>query len=73
MRKKTEVNIKDESLIYVHYRDDAFSDSVQRTEAETGSGPYYDDRTSSRNERQAPSDQAAENRFGPALGRWGFI
>ncbi|XP_016526686.1 SLIT-ROBO Rho GTPase-activating protein 3-like isoform X1 [Poecilia formosa] len=55
--------------IVVQDMDDAFSDSIQRTESETSSGSHYDDRTSSRNERQSPCDQAAENRFGPALGR----
>ncbi|XP_008406958.1 SLIT-ROBO Rho GTPase-activating protein 3-like isoform X3 [Poecilia reticulata] len=55
--------------IVVQDMDDAFSDSIQRTESETSSGSHYDDRTSSRNEHQSPCDQAAENRFGPALGR----
>ncbi|XP_014852480.1 PREDICTED: SLIT-ROBO Rho GTPase-activating protein 3-like isoform X1 [Poecilia mexicana] len=55
--------------IVVQDMDDAFSDGIQRTESETSSGSHYDDRTSSRNERQSPCDQAAENRFGPALGR----
>ncbi|XP_043977839.1 SLIT-ROBO Rho GTPase-activating protein 3-like [Gambusia affinis] len=55
--------------IVVQDMDDAFSDSIQRTESETSSGSHYDDRTSSRIERQSPCDQAAENRFGPALGR----
>uniref|UniRef100_A0A3B5LPK5 Uncharacterized protein n=1 Tax=Xiphophorus couchianus TaxID=32473 RepID=A0A3B5LPK5_9TELE len=55
--------------IVVQDMDDAFSDSIQRTESETSSGSHYDDRTSSRNERQSPCDHAAENRFGPVLGR----
>ncbi|KAM4582091.1 SLIT-ROBO Rho GTPase-activating protein 3-like isoform 2-T2 [Fundulus diaphanus] len=55
--------------IVVQDMDDAFSDSIQRTESESSSGPHYDERTSSRNERRSPCEQVAENRFGPALGR----
>lgn len=55
--------------IIVQDMDDAFSDSIQRTESQTSSGSHYDDRTLSRNDRQSPCEQAAESRFGPALGR----
>uniref|UniRef100_A0A3P9CED0 SLIT-ROBO Rho GTPase activating protein 3 n=1 Tax=Maylandia zebra TaxID=106582 RepID=A0A3P9CED0_9CICH len=55
--------------IVVQDMDDAFSESIHRTESETSSGPHHDDRTSSRNERQSPCEHTPENRFGPALGR----
>uniref|UniRef100_A0A669F1D7 SLIT-ROBO Rho GTPase activating protein 3 n=1 Tax=Oreochromis niloticus TaxID=8128 RepID=A0A669F1D7_ORENI len=55
--------------IVVQDMDDAFSESIHRTDSETSSGPHHDDRTSSRNERQSPCEHAPENRFGPALGR----
>uniref|UniRef100_A0A3Q1CQM1 SLIT-ROBO Rho GTPase activating protein 3 n=1 Tax=Amphiprion ocellaris TaxID=80972 RepID=A0A3Q1CQM1_AMPOC len=41
--------------IVVQDMDDAFSDSIQRTDSEASSGPHHSDRSSSRNERQSPS------------------
>ncbi|KAM9759067.1 SLIT-ROBO Rho GTPase-activating protein 3-like isoform 1-T1 [Menidia menidia] len=55
--------------IVVQDMDDAFSDSIQRTDSETGTGAPRDDRTSSRNEHQPPCEHTPENRFRSALGR----
>uniref|UniRef100_A0AAQ5YLE8 SLIT-ROBO Rho GTPase activating protein 3 n=1 Tax=Amphiprion ocellaris TaxID=80972 RepID=A0AAQ5YLE8_AMPOC len=55
--------------IVVQDMDDAFSDSIQRTDSEASSGPHHSDRSSSRNERQSPCEHTIENRFGAALGR----
>uniref|UniRef100_A0A665U5B6 SLIT-ROBO Rho GTPase activating protein 3 n=1 Tax=Echeneis naucrates TaxID=173247 RepID=A0A665U5B6_ECHNA len=49
--------------------DDAFSDSMQRTDNEASSGPHHDSRASSRNERQSPCEHTPEHCFGAALGR----
>uniref|UniRef100_A0AAQ5XLG9 SLIT-ROBO Rho GTPase-activating protein 1 n=1 Tax=Amphiprion ocellaris TaxID=80972 RepID=A0AAQ5XLG9_AMPOC len=50
--------------IVVQDMDDAFSDSIQRTDSEASSGPHHSDRSSSRNERQSPCEHTIENRFG---------
>ncbi|XP_035007894.1 SLIT-ROBO Rho GTPase-activating protein 3 isoform X2 [Hippoglossus stenolepis] len=55
--------------IVVQDMDDAFSDSLQRTDSEASSGSQRDDRASSRNERQSPCEHTPEHRFGAALGR----
>ncbi|XP_023265946.1 SLIT-ROBO Rho GTPase-activating protein 3-like isoform X2 [Seriola lalandi dorsalis] len=55
--------------IVVQDIDDAFSDSLQRTDIEASSGPHHDDRAPSRNERQSPCEHTPEHRFGAALGR----
>ncbi|XP_054640060.1 SLIT-ROBO Rho GTPase-activating protein 3-like isoform X2 [Dunckerocampus dactyliophorus] len=54
--------------IVVQDMDDAFSDSIQRTDSEASSG-YHDDRSSSRHEHQSLSEHSLEHRFGAALGR----
>ncbi|TKS71330.1 SLIT-ROBO Rho GTPase-activating protein 3 [Collichthys lucidus] len=55
--------------IVVQDMDDAFSDSVQRSDSAASSGPHHDERASSRNDRQAPCEHTPEHRFGAALGR----
>uniref|UniRef100_A0A1A8D6J3 SLIT-ROBO Rho GTPase-activating protein 1 n=1 Tax=Nothobranchius kadleci TaxID=1051664 RepID=A0A1A8D6J3_NOTKA len=55
--------------IVVQDMDDAFTDNVQKTDGEAYSGPYHNNRVSSRNEHQSPCEHAPENRFGVALGR----
>ncbi|XP_061583270.1 SLIT-ROBO Rho GTPase-activating protein 3-like isoform X2 [Cololabis saira] len=55
--------------IVVQDMDDAFSDSIQRTDSETSSGPHHNERSSSRNEHQSPCEHTSESRFGAALGR----
>ncbi|KAK2862024.1 hypothetical protein Q5P01_001557 [Channa striata] len=55
--------------IVVQDVDDAFSDSVQRTDSEASSALHQDDRAPSRNERQSPCEHTPEHRFGAALGR----
>ncbi|XP_029357276.1 SLIT-ROBO Rho GTPase-activating protein 3-like isoform X2 [Echeneis naucrates] len=55
--------------IVVQDIDDAFSDSMQRTDNEASSGPHHDSRASSRNERQSPCEHTPEHCFGAALGR----
>ncbi|XP_008317934.1 SLIT-ROBO Rho GTPase-activating protein 3-like isoform X2 [Cynoglossus semilaevis] len=55
--------------IVVQDMDDAFSDSVPRTDSEASSGSHREDRTSVRNDGQSLSDHAAEHRYGAALGR----
>lgn len=58
-----------EQSLSVCIRDDAFSDSIQRTDSEASSGPHNEDRASSRNDRQSPCEHTPEHRFGPAIGR----
>ncbi|RVE73138.1 hypothetical protein OJAV_G00047310 [Oryzias javanicus] len=58
--------------IVVQDLDDAFSDSIQRSDSEISGGPRHDDRTATRNERQSPCEHRSENRFGPAVGRVRF-
>lgn len=56
--------------IVVQDMDDAFSDSVQRTDSAASSGPHHDERASSRNDRRSPpSEHTPERQFGAALGR----
>ncbi|XP_034022265.1 SLIT-ROBO Rho GTPase-activating protein 3-like isoform X4 [Thalassophryne amazonica] len=55
--------------IVVQDMDDAFSDNVQRTDAEVSSGPHHDVRLLSRNDHQSPCEQSTEHRFGGAMGR----
>uniref|UniRef100_A0A665U4F9 SLIT-ROBO Rho GTPase-activating protein 1 n=1 Tax=Echeneis naucrates TaxID=173247 RepID=A0A665U4F9_ECHNA len=50
--------------IVVQDIDDAFSDSMQRTDNEASSGPHHDSRASSRNERQSPCEHTPEHCFG---------
>ncbi|XP_028431162.1 SLIT-ROBO Rho GTPase-activating protein 3 isoform X2 [Perca flavescens] len=55
--------------IVVQDMDDAFSDSIPRTDSAPSSGPHHDERSSSRNERQSPCEHTPERRFGAAFGR----
>ncbi|XP_031699536.1 SLIT-ROBO Rho GTPase-activating protein 3-like isoform X1 [Anarrhichthys ocellatus] len=56
--------------IVVQDMDDAFSDSVQRTDSAASSGPHHDERALSRNDRRSPpSEHTPERQFGAALGR----
>ncbi|XP_068170454.1 SLIT-ROBO Rho GTPase-activating protein 3-like isoform X2 [Antennarius striatus] len=57
--------------IVVQDMDDAFSDSVQRTDGAASSGPHHDERASLRNDHQSPSEHTPEpeRRFGAAFGR----
>ncbi|XP_078802840.1 SLIT-ROBO Rho GTPase-activating protein 3-like isoform X3 [Oryzias latipes] len=58
--------------IVVQDLDDAFSDSIQRSDSEISSGPRHDDWTFSRSERQSPGEHRSENRFGHVVGRMRF-
>ncbi|XP_034726485.1 SLIT-ROBO Rho GTPase-activating protein 3-like isoform X2 [Etheostoma cragini] len=55
--------------IVVQDMDDAFSDSLPRTDSASSSGPHHDERPLSRNDRQSPCDHTPEHRFGAAFGR----
>ncbi|XP_032368443.1 SLIT-ROBO Rho GTPase-activating protein 3 isoform X2 [Etheostoma spectabile] len=55
--------------IVVQDMDDAFSDSLPRTDSASSSGPHHDERALSRNDRQSPCDHTPEHRFGAAFGR----
>uniref|UniRef100_A0A3Q3WXQ3 SLIT-ROBO Rho GTPase-activating protein 1 n=1 Tax=Mola mola TaxID=94237 RepID=A0A3Q3WXQ3_MOLML len=55
--------------IVVQDMDDAFTESVQRTNSAASSGPHHDERASSRNDHQSPSEHTPEHRFGAVLGR----
>ncbi|XP_070758042.1 SLIT-ROBO Rho GTPase-activating protein 3-like isoform X3 [Enoplosus armatus] len=55
--------------IVVQDMDDAFSDSLQRTDSEASSVSHHDERASSRNDHQSPCEHTPEHRFGAALGR----
>ncbi|XP_078104809.1 SLIT-ROBO Rho GTPase-activating protein 3-like isoform X2 [Sander vitreus] len=55
--------------IVVQDMDDAFSDSIPRTDSAASSGPHHDERASSRNDRQSPCEHTPERRFGAAFGR----
>ncbi|XP_061542842.1 SLIT-ROBO Rho GTPase-activating protein 3-like isoform X1 [Phycodurus eques] len=54
--------------IVVQDIDEAFSESIQRTDSETSSG-YHEDRSSSRHEHQSLSEHPLERRYGAPLGR----
>ncbi|XP_028301786.1 SLIT-ROBO Rho GTPase-activating protein 3-like isoform X2 [Gouania willdenowi] len=55
--------------IVVQDLDDAFSDSIPRTDSDTSSGARHGERPSSRSERQSPCELTPDNRFGVAVGR----
>uniref|UniRef100_A0A671U132 SLIT-ROBO Rho GTPase-activating protein 1 n=1 Tax=Sparus aurata TaxID=8175 RepID=A0A671U132_SPAAU len=55
--------------IVVQDMDDAFSDSLQRSDSGASSGPHHDERAPSRNEHQPPCEHTPEHRYGAALGR----
>ncbi|XP_031157337.1 SLIT-ROBO Rho GTPase-activating protein 3-like isoform X2 [Sander lucioperca] len=55
--------------IVVQDMDDAFSDSIPRTDSAASSGPHHDERASSRNDHQSPCEHTPERRFGAAFGR----
>ncbi|XP_055503758.1 SLIT-ROBO Rho GTPase-activating protein 3 isoform X1 [Leucoraja erinacea] len=56
--------------IVVQDMDDAFSDSLsQKADSEASSGPLLDDKASSKNDLQSPSDNLPEFSFGGVLGR----
>ncbi|XP_037629306.1 SLIT-ROBO Rho GTPase-activating protein 3-like isoform X4 [Sebastes umbrosus] len=55
--------------IVVQDMDDAFSDSIQRTDSASSGGPHHDERASSRNDHQPHCEHTPERRFGAALGR----
>ncbi|XP_043564590.1 SLIT-ROBO Rho GTPase-activating protein 3-like [Chiloscyllium plagiosum] len=56
--------------IVVQDMDDAFSDSLsQKADSEASSGPLLDDKASSKNDLQSPSDHLPEFSFGGILGR----
>uniref|UniRef100_UPI00398ED7AB SLIT-ROBO Rho GTPase-activating protein 3 n=1 Tax=Pristiophorus japonicus TaxID=55135 RepID=UPI00398ED7AB len=56
--------------IVVQDMDDAFSDSLsQKADSEASSGPLLDDKSSSKNDLQSPSDHLPEFSFGGILGR----
>ncbi|XP_033994807.1 SLIT-ROBO Rho GTPase-activating protein 3-like isoform X2 [Trematomus bernacchii] len=55
--------------IVVQDMDDAFSDSIQRTNSAGSGGLQHDERAPSRNDHQSPCEHTPERRFGAALGR----
>ncbi|XP_053723580.1 SLIT-ROBO Rho GTPase-activating protein 3-like isoform X3 [Synchiropus splendidus] len=55
--------------IVVQDMDDAFTDSLPRTDSDASSGPNYNDHGSSRADRQSPVEHTPEHRYGGALGR----
>uniref|UniRef100_F6QGZ1 SLIT-ROBO Rho GTPase activating protein 3 n=1 Tax=Monodelphis domestica TaxID=13616 RepID=F6QGZ1_MONDO len=51
-------------------RDDAFSDSLsQKADSEASSGPLLDDKASSKNDLQSPTEHITDYGFGGAMGR----
>lgn len=51
-------------------RDDAFSDSLsQKADSEASSGPLLDDKASSKNDIQSPTDHILDYGFGGVMGR----
>lgn len=51
-------------------RDDAFSDSLsQKADSEASSGPLLDDKASSKNDLQSPTDHISDYGFGGVMGR----
>ncbi|XP_071612490.1 SLIT-ROBO Rho GTPase-activating protein 3 isoform X2 [Heliangelus exortis] len=56
--------------IVVQDMDDAFSDSLsQKADSEASSGPLLDDKASSKNDIQSPTDHIVDYGFGGVLGR----
>ncbi|KAJ4947349.1 hypothetical protein JOQ06_009385, partial [Pogonophryne albipinna] len=55
--------------IVVQDMDDAFSDSIQRTNSAGSGGLQHDERAPSRNDHQSPCEHTPERHFGAALGR----
>uniref|UniRef100_A0A8D2LFQ8 SLIT-ROBO Rho GTPase activating protein 3 n=1 Tax=Varanus komodoensis TaxID=61221 RepID=A0A8D2LFQ8_VARKO len=52
------------------HRDDAFSDSLsQKADSEASSGPLLDDKASSKNDIQSPTDHIPDYGFGGVMGR----
>lgn len=51
-------------------RDDAFSDSLsQKADSEASSGPLLDDKASSKNDLQSPTEHIPDYGFGGVMGR----
>uniref|UniRef100_A0A4X2KQ77 SLIT-ROBO Rho GTPase-activating protein 3 n=1 Tax=Vombatus ursinus TaxID=29139 RepID=A0A4X2KQ77_VOMUR len=58
--------------IVVQDMDDAFSDSLsQKADSEASSGPLLDDKASSKNDLQSPTEHITDYGFGGAMGRGG--
>ncbi|XP_060622261.2 SLIT-ROBO Rho GTPase-activating protein 3 isoform X1 [Anolis sagrei] len=58
--------------IVVQDMDDAFSDSLsQKADSEASSGPLLDDKASSKNDIQSPTDHIPDYGFGGVMGRQG--
>ncbi|KAG8516873.1 SLIT-ROBO Rho GTPase-activating protein 3 [Galemys pyrenaicus] len=56
--------------IVVQDMDDAFSDSLsQKADSEASSGPLLDDKASSKNDLQSPTEHISDYGFGGAMGR----
>ncbi|XP_055984961.1 SLIT-ROBO Rho GTPase-activating protein 3 isoform X1 [Sorex fumeus] len=56
--------------IVVQDMDDAFSDSLsQKADSEASSGPLLDDKASSKNDLQSPTEHVADYGFGGVMGR----
>ncbi|KAK1332328.1 hypothetical protein QTO34_007001 [Cnephaeus nilssonii] len=56
--------------IVVQDMDDAFSDSLsQKADSEASSGPLLDDKASSKNDLQSPTDHISDYGFGGVMGR----
>lgn len=58
------------SRLSVCFRDDAFTESVHRSNSAASSGPHHEERVSSRNDHQSPCEHTPEHHYGAALGRW---
>lgn len=59
-------------LVSVSVRDDAFTESVPRTN-NAASGPQHDERATPRNDHQSPCVHTPEHRYGAAVGRWEYF
>lgn len=56
--------------IVVQHMDDAFSDSLsQKADSEASSGPLLDDKASSKNDLQSPTEHISDYGFGGVMGR----
>ncbi|XP_012892937.1 PREDICTED: SLIT-ROBO Rho GTPase-activating protein 3-like, partial [Dipodomys ordii] len=56
--------------IVVQDMDDAFSDSLsQKADSEASSGPLLDDKASSKNDLQSPTEHISDYGFGGVMGR----
>uniref|UniRef100_A0A5F8HCI2 SLIT-ROBO Rho GTPase activating protein 3 n=1 Tax=Monodelphis domestica TaxID=13616 RepID=A0A5F8HCI2_MONDO len=70
-RSPRELSFKKGNIV-VQDKDDAFSDSLsQKADSEASSGPLLDDKASSKNDLQSPTEHITDYGFGGAMGRGG--